>query len=641
MIDDELDGEDPVKVALRMVSEPTPEEREAHQAFHLPYRNWCQHCVAGRGRATMHKKVSRLISAAGAMMLSCDYGFLRRDRLEEETVPVLVIKDALTGMVGFHMADTKGVVRHHLDVMVDFIKLLGYRRIHVKSDNEPAIVAMKNELKKRLGEVGVDMALEEVPVGDSQGNGAAEQAVGQMQGLSRTLLSALECRLGKKLEVNSVVIPWLVRHAGTVQCLGARGRDGRTPWERAKNRHWHIDMPEFGERVSFKVHTSGKLQVRWQDGIFLGMILGSTERIVSIGGVVHKARSLKRFDAGQRWSHELVTSHVKETPWAARSIPSTMSPSFGDPVKKQQQEATPLHIKRMPIREADVARYGATPGCAGCRHHSAPWMSKAAHTEACRSRITVAISQHDPHRVAASEARVTNQMGEAVRQLVEGSTSTSSGAVLEGSGLSPATNLTTTTTSTSTMTPTMTKTRLDGDNDIHGEGAVPYVSSSSSLQASSSNVRGGGSSGSGLVRGGGGVALKSGSTKVGVTSSSSSSPSVVKQVQFSQQPSSSSSLTGSTAVSGQPLLSSSSSSSGGVVVGSEVVDETMQEDADDEEMRMHLSSLHPPDVVDTIIALNRYVACFDDIFTIWRHWKQISNEMHCVQSLKKLATWSL
>ena len=57
MIDDELDGEDPVKVALRMVTEPSPAEREAHQALHLPYRSWRQHCVAGRGRATPHNKV--------------------------------------------------------------------------------------------------------------------------------------------------------------------------------------------------------------------------------------------------------------------------------------------------------------------------------------------------------------------------------------------------------------------------------------------------------------------------------------------------------------------------------------------------------------------------------------------------------
>ena len=203
--------------------------------------------------------------------------------------------------------------------MIDFVKLLGYRKVHIKSDNEPAILAMKDELKKLLASEGVDVALEEVPVGDSQGNGAAEQAVGQMQGLSRTLLSALESRLGRKLEANSVMIPWLVRHAGTVQCLGGRGRDGKTPWERAKNRHWHIDMPEFGERVSFKVRTTGKLQPRWQDGIFLGVILSSTERIVASSGGIFKARSLKRFDPSLRWSHELVMSNVKTTPWATRA----------------------------------------------------------------------------------------------------------------------------------------------------------------------------------------------------------------------------------------------------------------------------------------------------------------------------------
>jgi len=31
-------------------------ERDAHNATHIPYRDWCPHCVKGRGRSTAHKK---------------------------------------------------------------------------------------------------------------------------------------------------------------------------------------------------------------------------------------------------------------------------------------------------------------------------------------------------------------------------------------------------------------------------------------------------------------------------------------------------------------------------------------------------------------------------------------------------------
>ena len=35
---------------------PTKEEREKHDATHLQSREWCDHCVRGRGRNNPHKK---------------------------------------------------------------------------------------------------------------------------------------------------------------------------------------------------------------------------------------------------------------------------------------------------------------------------------------------------------------------------------------------------------------------------------------------------------------------------------------------------------------------------------------------------------------------------------------------------------
>ena len=35
---------------------PSREEVEEHNLTHLPYRNWCRHCVRGRGKEMPHKK---------------------------------------------------------------------------------------------------------------------------------------------------------------------------------------------------------------------------------------------------------------------------------------------------------------------------------------------------------------------------------------------------------------------------------------------------------------------------------------------------------------------------------------------------------------------------------------------------------
>ena len=36
---------------------PTEEEKKFHDLTHIPYRNWCPHCVRGRGKDLDHRKV--------------------------------------------------------------------------------------------------------------------------------------------------------------------------------------------------------------------------------------------------------------------------------------------------------------------------------------------------------------------------------------------------------------------------------------------------------------------------------------------------------------------------------------------------------------------------------------------------------
>ena len=47
------DGEPKVVRAPRV---PTQEERNAHEAMHIPHEEWCEVCVAGRGRNKAHRK---------------------------------------------------------------------------------------------------------------------------------------------------------------------------------------------------------------------------------------------------------------------------------------------------------------------------------------------------------------------------------------------------------------------------------------------------------------------------------------------------------------------------------------------------------------------------------------------------------
>ena len=43
---------------LKVPGEPTLAERKQHELAHLPFRDWCSHCVKAKGRHGLAKKQS-------------------------------------------------------------------------------------------------------------------------------------------------------------------------------------------------------------------------------------------------------------------------------------------------------------------------------------------------------------------------------------------------------------------------------------------------------------------------------------------------------------------------------------------------------------------------------------------------------
>ena len=62
-VDEKMDEELPVEErsarVVRKPGEPTPEERSAHEATHLPFRDWCAHCASWRASDPAHRLTER------------------------------------------------------------------------------------------------------------------------------------------------------------------------------------------------------------------------------------------------------------------------------------------------------------------------------------------------------------------------------------------------------------------------------------------------------------------------------------------------------------------------------------------------------------------------------------------------------
>ncbi len=134
----------------------------------------------------------------------------------------LVIKDKRSKTVESHLVPRKGEESHAIGTLLNVLNQFGYKEIILKSDQEPAILKLKEAVKREFGN---NQKTEDSPVGEHQSNGFVENAIKRVQGQIRTNLDALESRYTGQIE-NSDIIPWLIRNSGNLITRYHIGGDG-------------------------------------------------------------------------------------------------------------------------------------------------------------------------------------------------------------------------------------------------------------------------------------------------------------------------------------------------------------------------------------------------------------------------------
>jgi hypothetical protein len=115
---------------------PSVQEVEDHFRTHVPYRNWCPHCVRGSGKDLDHRKC--VTEERGLSEFSFDYCFPGDEFGFKLTV--LVGRERTTGMSMGMAAPMKGSSgRFVVDKVMEFLDECGCSRgdIVIKSDQEP------------------------------------------------------------------------------------------------------------------------------------------------------------------------------------------------------------------------------------------------------------------------------------------------------------------------------------------------------------------------------------------------------------------------------------------------------------------------------------------------------------------------
>jgi len=239
------------------------------------------------------------------------------DEKQKKGKPILVIYDGTTKMLNSVMVPRKGANDYAIKAMIATVDLeWGYagEKIIVKNDGEPAAVALAEHFAEaRAGQT----LLESPPPGESASNGAAEKAVQLAENMGRTVLGALQEKIG--VVKNAKLIPWAMRHGAWLYSRFALGEDGMTPYKRAKGKRYNGDVVMFGEKVLWLKPFSRKmpkLTQRFEEGVFLGRLDRTNEVLVGVaGGGLRRTRTMRRVPDGEKWDIKML-EELKAVPWA-------------------------------------------------------------------------------------------------------------------------------------------------------------------------------------------------------------------------------------------------------------------------------------------------------------------------------------
>ena len=162
----------------------------------------------------------------------------------------------------------KGPVDSTTRRLVADLDWLGLRRLVFKSDQEPAILALKQAVRESMPTV--EFVMEESPVEEQQSNGTIEVTVRETQKQVRVMKSALEERMKCEVLSRHPILAFLVEHAGRVMSSYQVGRDGLTAYELHAGKPYRRQLVEFGERVRHadstwrcKTSETGSQVARW------------------------------------------------------------------------------------------------------------------------------------------------------------------------------------------------------------------------------------------------------------------------------------------------------------------------------------------------------------------------------------------
>ena len=136
----DISGEAKTAKSLRTPELPTDAARMAHNATHVPFRDWCPICVASRGRSSRHRRVVVNKTADTLPKFQTDHMFIQTVA-ESKTQPCITFVETRSGVViSFMCARNGGYEDSTMEILRHFEAYGFLNPVIIQCDKEMSII---------------------------------------------------------------------------------------------------------------------------------------------------------------------------------------------------------------------------------------------------------------------------------------------------------------------------------------------------------------------------------------------------------------------------------------------------------------------------------------------------------------------
>ena len=316
-------------MALPTPRQPSKAERDEHELTHAKFAPWCEFCIMGKGPAAAHRAVTVEDREPSGPRFEFDFAHMKADGSffddGEEYEHSLIFCTHLVGVdcgnekIFATSMDLKDGAdsnqgRYNVESVVQWLRDGCYRRITIRTDGEPALVALMERVKTARPE---DTVLQRTPTRSSQSLGAGERAVRTVKEQFKTLRFQLEVKAGMKLHPGLPIWAWIGRHAAWLYTRYHVRASGRTAYEEATDSSYKSEIAVFGETMYFEEATSktGQQQQHrhvkgadsaWLKGVWVGRAEATTEHILLTDIGLRRTVTVRRLPEESRFQKQVV-----------------------------------------------------------------------------------------------------------------------------------------------------------------------------------------------------------------------------------------------------------------------------------------------------------------------------------------------